>query len=73
MSVSCYPEASINNHGIAAAYYSNGPLGLEPVLECLCGESFKEYNWEEAGALLDDHLNLILSVSGDVEEAVREK
>lgn len=46
-------------HGIKFAYYSNSPAGLRPTLECLCGESFKEIDWESAGAMLDEHLDEI--------------
>jgi hypothetical protein len=48
-------------HGILAAYYLNGPDGYRPVLECICGEIYREFNWEEAGTEFDIHL---LSTSG---------
>jgi hypothetical protein len=49
-------EAEQVEHGIQSAYYSNGPTGYEPAMECICGEAFKEFNWEETGAMFDAHL-----------------
>jgi hypothetical protein len=46
-------------HGIQAAYYNNGPNGLEPTLECLCGEVCAGFDWSEAGTVLDEHLKSI--------------
>ena len=44
-------------HGIGEAVYSNSPTGFHPILRCLCGWSGSHaYNWEEAGADLDDYL-----------------
>ena len=44
-------------HGIREAVYSNSPVGFHPVLFCLCDWSTGHaYNWEEAGAELDEHL-----------------
>lgn len=47
----------MDEHGIAAAFYSSDGEHYRPVLECLCGYSTgRQYDWEEAGALLDAHL-----------------
>ena len=43
-------------HGIQAAYYSSDGVSYRPVIECRCGESWREFNWEDAGAELDAHL-----------------
>lgn len=45
-------------HGIAAAYYIHGPVGLEPTLECLCGLQFSEMTWAEVGVEFDGHLKV---------------
>ena len=51
------PAGKVIDHGIEAAVYSNSPVGFHPVLFCLCGFSTgHSFNWEEAGAELDEHL-----------------
>ena len=42
-------------HGIASAFYKMA--ARYPTLKCLCGEEFTSGIWEEAGRLLDKHLN----------------
>jgi|GEM_PF-6510910 len=44
------------DHGIESAVYQRTAFGLQPRLECLCGETFLADSWEEAGADLDAHL-----------------
>lgn len=44
-------------HGPALACYTNGVCGLEPMIECLCGEHFDGPTWEEVGADFDEHLH----------------
>lgn len=44
------------DHGIQDAYYLRTALGLEPVLECVCGETFMDSAWEYAGHAFDVHL-----------------
>jgi hypothetical protein len=48
-------------HGIDGAVYTNGPFGLTPRLECVCGfiTSLAPRSWEEAGAELDEHLRTV--------------
>lgn len=33
-------------HGIESAFYSNGPYGLRPTMECLCGYQAIGSRWE---------------------------
>jgi hypothetical protein len=45
-------------HGIEVACYSNSGFGYQPHIVCLCGWNTEHAcdNWEDAGAMLDEHL-----------------
>ena len=48
-----------SEHGVRAAFYDNLAFLQRiggPTIECLCGESFCDTNWEEVGAAFDEHL-----------------
>jgi len=44
-------------HGVRGGRYDN--LVGDVVLSCLCGQPCRGSNWEEAGAALDSHLEVI--------------
>lgn len=58
---------SDDEHGISGGFYSNGPDGLTPVLECLCGFETSRYcsTWQEAGDELDAHLGAVAAVPAE--------
>lgn len=45
-------------HGVDHVVYANGPNGLRPYIECLCGWGVVEDDWETVGRELDQHLKL---------------
>ena len=49
-------------HGVRAAFYSNLPgPGQIAILECLCGFEATMHSklWEEAGTMMDEHLETV--------------
>lgn len=54
---------SDDEHGISSAYYSYGPSGYQPHLECACGfvTDYDAGSWQSAGEEFDSHLSRVPS------------
>lgn len=48
----------VPHHGVESAHYSNGTIGYQPVMICICGyhTDYGNGSWERAGADFDQHL-----------------
>jgi hypothetical protein len=44
------------SHDIAGAYYQANGVDYASVLECSCGFQAIELDWQDAGAVYDEHL-----------------
>lgn len=48
-------------HGVESACYTNGHMGYQPVMICICGygTAYGNGSWEEAGREFDLHLDAV--------------